>query len=148
MKMRGAANVLTAFSRFHMRDGANVLRTVPTAHMRDEANVLRSAYATVAPAGISPPAYNSIGTAHTNSSYFTASFTAGSPTSIVWSVSGSGAIVSGQGTLTALISATDNFDDGSPVVVNITCTAVIGGVTYTVTAKKTYEYQAPGGGHA
>jgi hypothetical protein len=115
--------------------------SVSRIHMRDAANVLKSAYAVSTGGGggagvtISPSAYDSTGTAITNSSFFGASFTGGTPTSIVWSVTTGGAVSSGQGTNTALIQVTSH---GEPVSVTITCTAIIAGVSYSATATKTY----------
>lgn len=159
MRLRDASNVLRSVAAIHMRDASNVLRTVPAVHMRDSANALKSAYAagggglppvTIAPASSTTTSRSSFA----NTSAFVATFNAGTPTSIVWSVedveNGTASVVTGQGTNTANVQLTANDIGGDSVTAfcTIRCTAIIGGTTYSGTATKQHSfiYRDPGGG--
>lgn len=91
-----------------------------------------------------------------NNSNFTATFTGGTPSSIVWSVesvvNATASIVAGQGTNTATVQLITN-DSGGGVAVGtctVRCTAIIGGVAYSATARKEHDflYTNQGGGGA
>jgi hypothetical protein len=157
MKVRDASNVLKPVAAIHMRDAANVLRTVPAIHMRDAANALKSAYSSGPPGGpsvaIAPTAwFTSSHTNFANSSNFTATFTGGTPSSIVWSIEGEfnadGNVTGGQGTATVTVQLITNDSGGDTAVGRCTvrCTAIIGGVPYSGTAIKQHSVIYGGGG--
>jgi hypothetical protein len=155
IKARNSANVLKSGTALKMRNSANVVKTIQTIKMRNSANVLKTAYDAGGVIGgsvsVTPvtKATNS-DTINNNTSSFTAAFTGGSPSSIVWSIQsvsgGTATIVSGQGTATASIKLTNTGAAGTTASCTIKCAAVIGGVTYTDTATKTHKLNVVSGG--
>ena len=85
-----------------------------------------------------------------NTGAFTATFNAGTPSSITWSVEsitgGTAMVVSGQGTATANVKATANDDGVGTVLCTVRCTAIIGGNSYSGTATKRHHFRYGGGG--
>lgn len=83
---------------------------------------------------------------------FTATFTGGTPSSIVWSIesesNASADVVAGQGTGTVTIQITTNDSGGIEADGSCTvrCTAVIGGVTYSATAYREHDFYYFNGG--
>lgn len=83
---------------------------------------------------------------------FTATLTGGAPSSIVWSVEGQvngfGTVVGGQGTATATIQLVVADSGGASAVGHCTvrCTVVIGGVTYSATARFIHQFDYSSGG--
>lgn len=96
---------------------------------------------------INPP--ETITTSNTdfaNASTFTASFTGGTPSSIVWSVedinSATAAVISGQGTASATIRLVTD-DSGGGIAsgsCTVRCTAIIGGVSKSGIAFKEHDF--------
>jgi hypothetical protein len=155
MKVRDASNVLKSVAAFHMRDAANVLRTAPAVHMRDAANALKSAYSSGPPPAVAIAPTGWVTSSHTNfanSSNYTATFTGGTPSSIVWSIedelNADGSVTGGQGTATATVQLITNDSGGDTAVGRCTvrCTAIIAGVTYSATATKQHNVIYGGGG--
>jgi hypothetical protein len=156
ISIRDAASALKSGTVLKVRDAASALKTVQTIKLRDAAGLLKTAYdvgggGAGASVSVTPSvkATNS-DTVNNNTSSFTAAFTGGSPSSIVWSIQsatgGTATIVSGQGTATASIKLTNTGAAGTTASCTIKCVAVIGGVSYNDTATKTHKLNVVSGG--
>lgn len=104
----------------------------------------------VPPVQVSPPSrVTSSPTQRNDSGLFNATFTGGTPSSIVWSVenvlNGTAQVYGGQGTATVQINVTAPTPD-SPVSCTVRCTAVIGGVSYSGTAYFEHNWESGGAG--